>query len=174
MNRLGILALLTLGSLCAIAASAPQEPAGSDEENREAWTRKDDGKIRLATPRATKDGRVRGNLNVVADRVRATIETDDIEKLYTTSTPDELEVAIVLKSGKGADKLARSLLLELYDIVFDSDVRSCKLEFIHGEEWVEIRPREGNLPAVRERKPGPVIHQTIISASATEKSKDAG
>ena len=174
MNQIRISKLLTLACLLATVTYAQQDPAESGKENRKGWTRKDDGKIRLATPRGTKDGRVRLNLNVVADRVRAAIKTDDIQKLYTMSSPTELEVTIVLKSGDGAKQLAKGLLLEMYDIVLDSDVLSCKLEFLHGEEWAEIKPRKGNQPSVHERKPGRVIHRTIISTATIEKPKSAG
>ena len=174
MNQTRVMTLLILACLFATTTYAQQDSAEPGKENREGWTRKDDGKIRLATPRGTKDGRVRGNLNVVADRVLATIETGNIQKLYTMSSPTELEVTIVLKSGGSAEQLARGLLLEMYDIVLDSDVRSCKIEFLHGEEWLEVEPKKGNQPTVHKRKPGPVIHRAIISATVTEKPKGEG
>lgn len=166
MNQINKIVMIAIAALAINSTTVAQESEKTGEQDRDGWIRKDDGKIRLATPHGTKSGIVRGNLNVVYDRVRANIEMDDVQKLYTMSSPDVLEVTIVLQSGNGAEKLARKLLLEMYDIVLDSDVSSCKLEFLHGEESVEIRP------GVRERIPGPVVHEVTIAVAAIDKTEN--
>jgi len=169
MNTSSSIAILRLCCLALVStAFALQETVPADKQEDIKWSRKDDGRIRLATPPMTKDGRVRGNLNVVADRVKAAMKSDDIQKLYTMSDVTELEVTVVLKSGDNAAVLARLLLADLYDIILDSDVQSCRLVFLHGERWVE------NRPTISERKLGPVVFEMTISAKAIHPAKNAG
>lgn len=118
-------------------------------------------------PHVIKDGRVRGNLNIIADRVKNAMNSDDILRLHTMSTKDELEVTVVLKSGNGAAGLSRLIIAELYDVLLDSDVPTCILVFTHGEEWVETAPKTSV------RKAGPTVLTTTISVLQSPPEKDA-
>ncbi len=116
------------------------------------WSRNENGKIRLSNPTSKINGRAKANRNLVGDLMQDRLKDDRVDRLYIASTEDQLAVSIVLKNEGGAVDLSRPLIPVLYSLLLESDVASCKLDFRHGDEWIENK-----------FKPGPIVFSALIA-----------